>query len=112
MDNLGILLKDKQDFEHAEPFIRDEDLENITLSGVEMNMPFAPWYDDFAQTIEMHPGDMMHWPLNAPHRVDNADCVNVSVTLADDAAMGGDSACVSPDSGPTDDWESLAENKR
>ena len=24
---------------------------------------------------------MVHWPLNAPHRVDNEDCLNVSMTM-------------------------------
>ena len=26
------------------------------------------------------PGEMLHWPLHSPHRVDNHDCLNVSLT--------------------------------
>lgn len=62
------------------PFMKPEDLENIALFGVEVDMPFQDWFDDYAQIFDMQPGDMAHWPLNAPHRVENLDCLNVSVT--------------------------------
>lgn len=65
----------------TKPFLRPEHVENIALSGVEVNMPYEPWYDDHAQVLDLEPGQMLHWPLNAPHRVDNADVVNVSMTL-------------------------------
>ncbi|OJY35046.1 MAG: hypothetical protein BGP06_18855 [Rhizobiales bacterium 65-9] len=65
----------------VKPFLRPEHVEGIALSGVEMNMPYEPWYDDYADVFDIEPGQMLHWPLNAPHRVDNHDCLNVSMTL-------------------------------
>ena len=63
------------------PFIRPEHIEGIALSGVEVNMPYQPWYDEHASVFDLEPGQMLHWPLNAPHRVDNFDCLNVSMTM-------------------------------
>lgn len=63
------------------PFVRPEHLETIALSGVEVNMPYEAWYDDHAHVYDIGPGQMLHWPLNAPHRVDNEDCLNVSMTM-------------------------------
>ncbi len=63
------------------PFMTQEHIERVALSGVEVNMPYQPWYDDYAQIYDLEPGSMMHWPLNAPHRVDNGDCLNISMTL-------------------------------
>ena len=68
-------------YPHAAPFLTGETLERVALSGVEVNMPYEPWFDDHATVFDIEPGDMLHWPLNAPHRVDNHDCLNVSMTL-------------------------------
>jgi hypothetical protein len=62
------------------PFLTPEKIEGIILSGVEVNMEYAPWYDDYAVVSDLQPGEMMHWPLHSPHRVDNHDCLNVSLT--------------------------------
>jgi hypothetical protein len=63
------------------PFLRPEHVEGIALTGVEVNMPYQPWYDEHATVYDLEPGQMLHWPLNAPHRVDNHDCLNVSMTM-------------------------------
>ena len=65
----------------VKPFLAPEHIEGIALSGVEVNMPYEPWYDQHAQAFDLEPGQMLHWQLNAPHRVDNYDCLNVSMTL-------------------------------
>lgn len=62
------------------PFLTPEKIEGIILSGLEVNMEYAPWYDDYAVIADLEPGEMMHWPLHSPHRVDNHDCLNVSLT--------------------------------
>ncbi|MBL8330587.1 MAG: hypothetical protein JNJ71_17245 [Rubrivivax sp.] len=62
------------------PYLPPEVLEDIALTGVEVNMPYRPEFDRDARVIDLAPGQMAHWPLNAPHRVDNEDCLNVSVT--------------------------------
>ena len=63
------------------PFLTPEYMETIVLGEAdEEHMPYEPWYDEHAAVYEMEAGDMLHWPLNAPHRVENLDCLNVSLT--------------------------------
>lgn len=62
------------------PFVTPEQLENIALFEVEVDMPYDPAFDASAQVFEIGGGEMLHWPLNAPHRVENLDCLNVSMT--------------------------------
>ncbi len=63
------------------PYVRPEHLEGIAVHGVEVNMPYDPAYDQDARVIDLEPGQMAHWPLNAPHRIENFDCLNVSMTM-------------------------------
>lgn len=69
-------------YPNTAPFIRPEHLENIALFDVEVDIPYEPWYDWHAQVIDLEPGQMLNWPLNAPHRVENLDTVNVSMTVS------------------------------
>lgn len=64
---------------HA-PFLTPEQLETIALYEVEVDMAYDPAYDQHAQVFEIEGGDMLHWPLNAPHRVENMNTLNVSMT--------------------------------
>ena len=63
------------------PFIAPEHLEHIATTGIEVDIPYAQWYDDYARVYEFEPGQMVSWPLNAPHRIENYDCLNVSMTV-------------------------------
>ena len=63
------------------PFLMAEQLENAALYGFEQSLAYSPDYDRHATVVELQPGQMAHWPLNSPHRVDNHDCLNVSMTL-------------------------------
>lgn len=63
------------------PFLTEQQLERIALYEVEVDIDYEPWYDEQAQTFDIGPGDMLHWPLNAPHRVENFDSLNVSMTM-------------------------------
>ncbi|WP_375409518.1 hypothetical protein [uncultured Methylobacterium sp.] len=65
----------------VKPFLAPEHLEDIALLGVEVNMPYEAWYDEHAQVFEFKAGEMLNWPLNAPHRIENLDCLNVSMTM-------------------------------
>jgi len=65
----------------VKPFLAPEHLEDIALYGVEVNMPYEPWYDEHARCFEFRAGQMLNWPLNAPHRIENLDCLNVSMTM-------------------------------
>lgn len=63
-----------------EPFLRDRDIENVVRGVTEEEIHYDGWFDEHALVIDLKPGEMLHWPLNAPHRVDNMDCMNVSIT--------------------------------
>lgn len=63
------------------PYLTPEGLETIALNGLELDINYEPSFDDHATVLDIEPGDMLHWPLNAPHRVDNHDCLNVSITV-------------------------------
>ena len=64
----------------ADPFITGEDLERISIQEVEVDMPYFDWYDEHAAVFELVAGEMLHWPLNAPHRVENLGELNISVS--------------------------------
>lgn len=64
------------------PFLTPRHLEDIALFDVEVDMPYADWYDGHAAVFDLEPGQALAWPLNAPHRVENYDCVNVSMTVS------------------------------
>ncbi|QPF85900.1 hypothetical protein IC762_06235 [Bradyrhizobium genosp. L] len=69
-------------YPNSAPFIRPEHLENIALFDVEVDIPYEPWYDRHAKIIDLEPGQMLNWPLNAPHRVENLGTVNISMTIS------------------------------
>lgn len=62
------------------PFLRPVDLENVIRSITEEEIRYDKSYDEYAEVYDLKAGDMLHWRLNGPHRVTNADCLNVSVT--------------------------------
>jgi Cupin-like domain len=64
------------------PFIEPEHLEDIALYDVEVDMPYAEWYDAHAKVFDLEPGQMLNWPLSAPHRVENLGSVNISMTVS------------------------------
>jgi hypothetical protein len=62
------------------PFLPQQRLERIVLGDVhEFSLDYHPWFDDYAEVVQLTPGTMMHWSLNRPHRVVNDDVFNVSV---------------------------------
>lgn len=67
-------------YPNTPPFLSPQSLEDIAVLGVEVDMPYHAWFDSFAQSFDLEGGDMAHWPLNAPHRVENYDVLNVSIT--------------------------------
>ena len=69
-------------YPNTAPFITPEHLEDIALFDVEVDMPYTPWYDTHAQVLDLEPGQMLNWPLNAPHRVENLGTVNISMTVS------------------------------
>ena len=69
-------------YPNTPPFIRPEHLEDCALFQSEVDIPYAAWYDKHAQVIDLEPGQMLIWPLNAPHRVENLDTFNISMTVS------------------------------
>jgi Cupin-like domain len=64
------------------PFLTPEALENIAVTDTDLSMhSYAHWFDEYAHIFEAEPGQMMYWPLNSPHRVENHDSLNISLTL-------------------------------
>jgi hypothetical protein len=63
------------------PFITHEQLEKTAITGLGVDIKFEPWYDEYARVQDFEPGQMVHWPHFAPHRVVNYDCMNVSMTV-------------------------------
>ncbi|MBY0612798.1 MAG: cupin-like domain-containing protein [Beijerinckiaceae bacterium] len=68
-------------YPNTKPFLTPEQLEGIALFSLETDMRYEPWFDEHAVVHDLEPGQMLHWPLNAPHRVENYDCLNVSMTI-------------------------------
>lgn len=68
-------------YPNSSPFLEQEWMEKIILNEIdEQDMPYEPWFDDYADVVDLEPGMMAHWPINGPHRVVNEDCLNVSFT--------------------------------
>ena len=62
------------------PYLTEEALEHVALYADEVGIKYDPSYEAGAQCFELEPGQMMHWPLYSPHRVENLDCLNISMT--------------------------------
>lgn len=63
------------------PYLPQNKIENIVLGrAADTDLPYDPSYEAGAESFELLAGDWATWPRNAPHRVRNADCVNVSFT--------------------------------
>jgi len=62
------------------PFIAPEDLERISIFGLEVDLPYSDWFDEHAKIFEFEPGQMLYWPHTAPHRIENYDSMNISLT--------------------------------
>lgn len=63
------------------PHLPQSTIENIVLQrSFDTELPYDPSYEAAAESFELEAGDWTTWPRNSPHRVRNADCVNVSFT--------------------------------
>jgi hypothetical protein len=60
--------------------IDQEMMEDIFASYADEEVPYKPEFDKRAKVFELNPGDVIWWPLNAPHRVTNLEGINVSLS--------------------------------
>lgn len=68
-------------YPRSEVFITPKIVERILLRETDEDMPYENWFDEYANAVDLHPGEMVTWPLYAPHRVQNHDCLSISVTM-------------------------------
>lgn len=64
----------------GEPYMDQKTLEGVIIGETEEEIPYHADMDKGAIVYDLKAGEMLHWPLNGPHRVVNKDCLNVSVT--------------------------------
>lgn len=58
----------------------DKTLEGVILRETEEEIGYDEAWDAAASEVVLEPGTALSWQLNAPHRVDNLDGLNVSIT--------------------------------
>ncbi len=58
----------------------DQTLEGVVLRETEEEIGYDEAWDQEADAVVLEPGKALSWQLNAPHRVDNLDGLNVSIT--------------------------------
>ena len=68
-------------YPRAEEFVRAKDLEGVVSHETEEEIPYKPDFDAGAQIIDLQPGQMVSWAQNAPHKVENANDMNVSLSF-------------------------------
>ena len=62
------------------PYVDEKTLERIVLKESAEQFEYHREMDAGAAVFDLEPGDMVHWPQNAPHRIVNGDSVNVSLS--------------------------------
>lgn len=63
-----------------ERFAPREWVEMLFTRESDDDLPYRPEFDEFATSYELRPGEMLTWPQNTPHRVENLGGLNVSLT--------------------------------
>ncbi|HYG92239.1 MAG TPA: hypothetical protein VD859_01520 [Nocardioides sp.] len=64
----------------SERFVSKENLERMVAGATDEELPFDAGYDDHAAVLDLDPGQVAWWPQNSPHRVQNLDSMNVSLS--------------------------------
>ena len=68
-------------YPNREPFLTAQNREQVLMKETREEFAFESWFDDYAEVYDLEPGQMAYWPIHAPHRVQNEDCLNISLTL-------------------------------
>ncbi|MFQ5732882.1 MAG: cupin-like domain-containing protein [Planctomycetaceae bacterium] len=64
-----------------EPRFVNPDVLESTVAGERVeDLPYEPSFDDGAAVFDLRPGDVVTWPQNSPHRVENREGMNVSLS--------------------------------
>ncbi|GAA1546603.1 hypothetical protein [Nocardioides humi] len=67
-------------YPRSERFVSREDLERLVAGATDEELPYERGYDEQADVLELEPGQVAWWPQNSPHRVENVDGMNVSLS--------------------------------
>lgn len=62
------------------PYALDKQIERVALREQDEEIDFRAAYDYAATVIDLKPGDAITWPQMAPHRIQNGDMINVSLS--------------------------------
>lgn len=66
-------------YPNTKEFLSDEDYESLMFDQSEDYLPYARDMDAAAECFDLYDNEMLTWPLNAPHRVQNKTfCVSVT----------------------------------
>ena len=65
-----------------ERFASQEIMEEIFAGTYDYDeeIPYSPEFDHHAQVFDLNPGEVVSWPHNAPHRIENLGTLNVSLS--------------------------------
>jgi len=63
------------------PYLEPEDYETRIIDLSNDDLPWDPAFEAGATAFDLQPGDLASWPLHSPHRVENLEGLNVSVTM-------------------------------
>jgi hypothetical protein len=63
-----------------ERFAPREWVEMLFTRESDDDLPYRPEFDQFAAAYDLRPGEMLTWPQNVPHRVENIGSLCVSLT--------------------------------
>lgn len=61
-------------------FVSAEHLEAVVAGVSDEQLPYRRELDDHADVIDLAPGEVAWWPQNSPHRVENVEGLNVSLS--------------------------------
>lgn len=64
-----------------EHFISQNDLEGVFLGETQEAIHYEPEFDQHATVLDLTPGEMVTWPVNGPHRIENANMLSVSLAM-------------------------------
>lgn len=65
---------------HA-PYLDAQAMEEVLHKTQTEDIAYDPEWDAACATVDLDPGAFISWPLHAPHRVENLEGLNVSITV-------------------------------
>jgi len=63
------------------PFLSPHQLEEVVTETTTEALPYEAGFDKAAKVFDLEPGEMLSWPQNGPHRIENGNDLNVSLSI-------------------------------